>query len=107
MNVVVLVGKVIELPYMRETASGDQCATMLISVDRPFANSEGVYEQDEIAVTLWKGIAQTTCDVCAVNDVVAVKGRMATHLNRRDNVTYRNYEVIAEKVTFVKKADHS
>ena len=80
---------------------------MLISVDRPFANSEGVYEQDEIAVTLWKGIAQTTCDVCAVNDVVAVKGRMATHLNRRDNVTYRNYEVIAEKVTFVKKADHS
>lgn len=81
-----------------------QCATMLISVDRPFANSEGVYEQDEIAVTLWKGIAQTTCDVCAVNDVVAVKGRMATHLNRRDNVTYRNYEVIARKSDFRKES---
>ncbi len=105
MNVVVLVGKVIELPYMRETPSGYQCATMVLKVDRPFANSEGVYEQDEIAVTLWKGIAQTTCDVCAIDDVVAVKGRLTSRIHQRDNVTYRNYEVVAERVSFVKKAD--
>ena len=58
MNVIVLVGQVIELPYLRETPSGYQCATMVLKVDRPFANSDGVYEADEIAVTLWKGIAQ-------------------------------------------------
>ena len=103
MNVVVLVGKVVELPVMRETAGGYQCATMILKVDRPFANSEGIYEQDEIAVTLWKGIAQTTCDVCTVNDVVAIKGRLSCRLHQRDAVTYRNYEVIAERVSFVKK----
>ena len=50
MNVIVLVGQVIELPYLRETPSGYQCATMVLKVDRPFANSDGVYEADEIAV---------------------------------------------------------
>ena len=42
MNVIVLVGKVVELPYIRETTNGYRCATMVIKVDRPFANSEGV-----------------------------------------------------------------
>ena len=40
MNVIVLVGQVIELPYLRETPSGYQCATMVLKVDRPFANSD-------------------------------------------------------------------
>ena len=44
MNVIVLVGEVIELPYLRETPAGYQCATMVLKVDRPFANSDGVYE---------------------------------------------------------------
>lgn len=103
MNVIVLVGKVVELPYIRETTNGYCCATMVIKVDRPFANSEGVYEQDEIAITLWKGIAQTTCDICAINDVVAIKGRLTSRIYQRDGVTYRNYEIIAEKVSFIKK----
>lgn len=97
MNVIVLVGQVIELPYLRETPSGYQCATMVLKVDRPFANSDGVYEADEIAVTLWKGIAQTTCEVCALHDVVAVKGRLTTRTHNKDGVIYRNYEVVAEK----------
>ena len=103
MNVIVLVGQVIELPYLRETPSGYQCATMVLKVDRPFANSDGVYEADEIAVTLWKGIAQTTCAVCALHDVVAVKGRLTTRTHNKDGVIYRNYEVVAEKVSFIKK----
>ena len=103
MNVIVLVGQVIELPYLRETPSGYQCATMVLKVDRPFANSDGVYEADDIAVTLWKGIAQTTCEVCALHDVVAVKGRLTTRTHNKDGVIYRNYEVVAEKVSFIKK----
>lgn len=105
MNVIVLVGKVVELPKMRETPNGFQCATMILQVDRPFANSEGIYESDEIAVTLWKGIAQTTCDICALGDVVAIKGRLVTHPNAKEGVIYRNYEVVAERVSFVKKEE--
>ena len=54
-------------------------------------------EADEIAVTLWKGIAQTTCEVCALHDVVAVKGRLTTRTHNKDGVIYRNYEVVARK----------
>ena len=35
--------------------------------------------------------------------MVAVKGRLTTRTHNKDGVIYRNYEVVAEKVSFIKK----
>lgn len=98
MNVFVVCGKVVELPVLKKTANGTNYATMVLDLVRPYLNSNSTYDHDRIAVTLWKGIAETTSDTCKVNDVVAVKGRIQTYCVEKENQTYYNYEFIAEHV---------
>lgn len=104
MNFVGFVGKVVELPELKESAMGNKFATLLVRIMRPYANSEGVYEHDEIVLTLWKGIAETTTKVCRVGDTIAVKGRLQSHTYEgRDGLMHRNYDIIAEHVSFITK----
>lgn len=101
LNHIVLVGKVVELPNLKETVNGNKLAVIGMMLDRPFKNSEGNYDQDYIAITLWKGIAETVCEVCRLQDVLAIKGRIQTHTYEKDGNVYHNYEIIAEKVSFI------
>ena len=55
MNVIAFVGELTELSEIRTSAAGNRFATMMIRVQRPFANSEGVYEYDNLNIMLWKG----------------------------------------------------
>ena len=54
LNQIVLVGRVIQLPEIRETPSGAKVATLHLEVDRNFRNSHGEYEKDIFNVTLWR-----------------------------------------------------
>lgn len=100
-NNVVLTGRVIELPKMRETASGIKYANILLDVTRPFKNSSGIYDSDKVSVTLWKGIAETASDVCKIGDMLGIKGRIQTYSVEKETQTYYNYEIIAEHVSFM------
>ena len=56
LNQIVLVGKVVELPTLRETSSGSKVANLLLEVDRTFKNAQGEYEKDLIVCTMWRGV---------------------------------------------------
>ena len=101
MNNVVLAGKVSELPQLKETTNGTKYATIVLEVTRPFRNSSGQYDSDRIAVTLWKGIAETAMDVCKLGDTIGVKARVQTFSVEKETQTYYNYEFIAEQVSFL------
>ncbi len=100
-NSVVLTGRVIELPKMRETATGIKYANILLEITRPFKNSSGIYDSDKVSVTLWKGIAETASDVCQIGDMLGIKGRIQTYSVEKESQTYYNYEIIAEHVSFM------
>lgn len=101
MNVFCLVGKIEKLPELKQTSSGIKVATLTLKVDRPFTNSEGVYEQDEIQIELWRGLAETVCEVSHQDDVVSVKGRVAAHPYQKEDKTYYHYAFVAEKLDFI------
>lgn len=102
MNLVVCIGTISEAPQLRESAFGNKFALMKIKVTRPFANSEGQYEDDELAITLWRGIAQTTAEVASIGDLVAVKGRIQSRsFEGKDGAIHLAYDIIAEKVSFL------
>lgn len=104
MNVIAFVGELTELSEIRTSASGNRFATMMIRVQRPFANSEGVYEYDNLNIMLWKGIAETAMAAAQVGDHVSVKGRMQSHtFEGQDGKLHRSYDLIAEHVSFIKK----
>lgn len=108
MNIVAFVGKIVELPKLRESAQGNKFATMIVRVPRSFANSEGVYEQDDLTFTLWKGIAETTVNVASLHDQVAIKGRLQSHLfEGNDGQPHRSYDLIAEHVSFLTKQEET
>lgn len=97
-----MVGCVKEVPHLKETNTGISFANLIVEVKRSFKNSEGVYETDIFSVTMWRGVAQSCVDLCKEGCLVGIKGRLQSNLfTKEDGSTFYNYEIIAEKVSFL------
>lgn len=102
LNSFTIVGKVKELPVMKETSGGSQVATLMIECEKPFRNSDGTLGMHVFQVTLWKGIAQTCLDIAKVGSIVAIKGRLNDIIYKKDeSKIFHNVDLVAEKVSFI------
>ena len=101
MNQVVLVGRLTKDPEIVDI-DGKKKTAIVIAVNRPFKNSDGLYETDFIRCVLWNGVAINTSEYCKCGDIIGIKGRIQTS-NYEDDDKNRKYitEVIAERVTFL------
>ena len=86
-NNVVLTGRIIEEPKLRETATGIKYVTVLLEIERSFKNKNGIY-------------AVTVKDVCKVGDIVGIRGRVQSYSVEKESQTFYNYEIIAEHFSF-------
>ncbi len=102
MNQVVLVGRLCQDPEVVSTEKENQRSVITLAVNRPFKNSDGIYETDFIRCILWNNIALNTFEYCHTGDVIGIKGRLQTR-NYEDENKNKKFimEVIAEKVTFL------
>ncbi len=102
MNQVILVGRLCQDPEIINTDAERKRSIVTIAINRPFKNSEGIYETDFIRCVLWNNIALNTFEYCHSGDVVGIKGRLQTR-NYEDEEKNKKFimEVIAEKVTFL------
>ncbi len=101
LNQCVLVGKVKEVPEIRTTAQGNSVGKLILEVDRSFRNEDGSLSTDLFPVVLWKGIAEECAVLCKPGSVLAIKGRLQSDVYHKNDNTYYNCEMVAEKVTFV------
>ena len=101
MNVFCFVGKIQEMPVLKETTTGLKMTTVTLDVQRPFANSQGIYESDRIQVEVWRGMAETICNVARIGSWMSVKGRVAVYAYEKEDKTYYNSVFISEKVEFL------
>ncbi len=101
MNVFCVVGKIKELPGLKETVNGIKTCTVVLEVERPYANSEGIYEYDEVMIEVWRGLAETLCNVCKEGDWISVKGRIASSRYEKNAHSFINYTFIAEKIGYM------
>lgn len=101
-NQVVLVGRLTADPELTKTENNKSKTTMVLAVNRPFKNSDGIYETDFIRCTLWNGIAANTSEYCKKGDVVGIKGRIqiSSYEDENSNKKYST-DIIAERVTFL------
>lgn len=97
MNQIVIVGSIIDMPSIQSNNSTNY-ARILLNVQRAFKNSDGVYESDQIMVTLWRGITESVLDYCKVGCVLALRGRIKSIDNVVDGIKTLQYEFIAEHV---------
>ncbi len=107
MNQVILVGRLTSDPEITTTENNNKRSAITIAVNRPYKNSEGIYETDFIRCILWNNIASNTCEYCKTGDVIGVKGRLQTRSYEEDNIKKFIMEVIAEKITFLSSNKNS
>lgn len=93
LNQVIVVGRLVRKPTVKETEEGKKVCNATIAVPRSFKNAEGEYETDFIDIVLFDNIATNTTEYCNKGDIIGVKGRLQT--------TNKKLEVIAERITFL------
>lgn len=106
LNQIVLVGRLVSDPEIKETESGKKVSNITLAVPRRYKNHNGIYETDFIPATLWNDIAQNTAEYCKKGDMVGIKGRMESSITTDDGQTIdenkkMKLRVIAERVTFL------
>jgi single-strand DNA-binding protein len=97
LNQIVLVGRLVSDPEIKETENGNKVSYITLAVPRSYKNSDGIYETDFIPCLLYKGIAENAVEYCKKGDVIGVKGRIQTKQEENKNII----EIVAEGVTFL------
>lgn len=86
------------MPELKETPGGIHMAEVPLEVQRPFANSQGIYEADQITLEVWRGLAETICSIGAQGSWVTAKGRIASRPYEKDGRTWHNYSFVVERL---------
>ena len=101
LNQVVIVGRLVRDPELRETENGRKMTHITLAVPRGYKNTDGEYETDFIDCTLWTGVAESTTEYCHKGDLIGIKGRLQTSSYEKDGEKKYVTSVIVEKVTFL------
>lgn len=100
MNAFSIVGKITEMPILKETTNGLKTCELPVRVQRNFPNSDGVYENDDMVIEVWRGLAETVSASCKIGDYVGINGRIHSRKYQKDEKVYLNYGFVAEKIDF-------
>lgn len=102
LNNIVIVGKISELPQIRETVMGNKVCSLQVEVQRSFPNSDGVYESDIVPITLWKGMAEEALEYANIGSIIGIKGRLQSHeAKSKAGNEFRALNVVAEHITYL------
>lgn len=101
LNQVIMVGRLVDTPEVKETENGKKVAKATLAVQRSYKNAEGVYETDFIDCTMFDGIATNSSEYCKKGDIVGMKGRIQTDLYEKDGEKRKSTQLIVEKLTFL------
>lgn len=115
LNMVCLVGRLVEDPTLKEFETGSKGAFVTLAVTKPFRSMDHNYEADFIRCVLWEGIAENTCEYCRKGDVIGIRGRLSTRVQEIlfncDTIQHKKkinvIEVIAERVSFISTSKRS
>ena len=102
LNNIILVGRLVAKPEMREYEDGTQVCNIRLAVMRPFRNQNtGEFDTDFIPITLWYGTAAITEQYCDKGDVIGIKGRIAEKVKEQNGINIHSLEIIGERVVFI------
>jgi len=101
LNQLVLVGRLVKEPELKETESGKKVTNITLAVPRNYKNSKGEYDTDFIDCTLWNNVAINTVEYCKVGDMVGVKGRLESYSYEKDEQKITGMRVQTERLTFL------
>lgn len=101
-NNVMLVGRLVTTPEIKELESGKKFTKVVLAVPRSFKNEEGVYETDFIDCVLYNSVAESTAEYCEKGDLIGIRGRLETNTYEDTNGDIRKtMQVVCDRVSFL------
>ena len=101
LNQVIMVGRLVADPEVKENDNGKKYTNATIAVQRSYKNADGVYETDFVDCTLFDGLATNTFEYCRKGDIIGVKGKVQTSTYEKDGEKRKSMQIIADKITFL------
>ncbi len=102
LNCIILQGRLVADPELRQTPQGAQLATFRIACDRSFARQGEQRQADFFSVTAWRASAEFVCKYFHKGDMILVEGRLQTR-TYQDKDTGKNvtaYDIVANNINF-------
>ncbi len=101
LNQVVLVGRLVRKPELKEAENKSKFAYITLAVPRTFKNINGEYDCDFVDCILWDAAASNTVEYCDKGDIVGIRGRIQTRMVEEDKEKEKVLEIICERVSFL------
>lgn len=101
LNQMVIVGRLVREPELKETENGKRVTNITLAIPRSYKNAEGEYDTDFLDVTLWNGVAENTVEYVKKGDLLGIKGRITSKSIDTDGVSKNEMILVAEKITFL------
>ena len=102
-NSLILVGKIVNDPEIKEAANGKNVCEVTLALRRPFKNMNNVYDTDFIKVTFWEYLAININEYCKKGATIAVKGRLQVRKANIADKQIEMIEVVGEQLIFIGK----
>ena len=100
-NMVYLIGRLTQDIEIVEMEDGVKRGKLVLAVQRPYKNFDGIYETDFIDCILWNAVAENTAEYCKKGDLVGIKGRIQTRCyETEDGEKKKITEIIVDKLSF-------
>lgn len=101
MNQFCLAGKIASMPQLKTGAQGWKSCSVLLEVERPFANSRGEFESDLLNLEVWRGAAETLSACARINSWITARGRIQSRVCEKEGRSWTSYTLIAEKIEYI------
>lgn len=97
LNQIVLVGRLVQDPEIKELENGQRVGYITLAVSRSYKNDDGIYETDFIPCKVGYPMCDNVKEYCKKGDLLGIKGRIQTKQEENKNII----EIVAERVTFL------
>ena len=106
LNVVVLMGRLVADPQLRQTPQGTSVASFRIAVDRNFARQGEQRQADFIDIVAWRQQAEFVSKYFQKGSLIAIEGSLQTRQYQDKNGNNRTaVEVVANQINFVPRTN--
>ena len=101
LNVVVLMGRLVADPQLRQTTTGKNVASFRIACDRGRRDANGQSQADWLDVVAWDRTAEFVCKYFQKGSLIAIDGRLQSRSYQDKNGNNRTaIEIVANNVNF-------
>ena len=102
LNLVVLQGRLVADPEIRQTPQGTPVATIRVACDRSFARQGEQRQTDFIDVVAWRNQAEFVCKYFHKGDMILIDGRLQvrSYQDKESGKNRNAYEVVANNINF-------